>query len=222
MLETDGHTLGLADGPYSQGYFRSSPDLGRTWSEPEKIPQWLGVNEVDLAVAKNGDWIAACRTDVPSRFAALGIDSYGGLGVSISKDKGKTWSTVNKLYEWGRHHPSMVVLPDDRIVMSYVARLGYPNNAQGYPQFGIEAVVSDDNGQTWDLDHRYVLTVWVGNIKIPHLRYWCSAQATSTALLPDGTLLTAFGTGFTITEEGVEKDVKGRCASPLATLKIRG
>lgn len=199
---------GSADGPYSQGYFRYSADLGRSWSEPDKVPQWLGVNEINLIVAKNGDWIAACRTDVPGRFAATKIDNYGGLGISVSKDEGKTWSEVKMLYEWGRHHPSMVLLPDGRIVMSYVARLGYPNNTQGFPQFGIEAMVSRDNGQTWDMDHRYVLAAWVGNIKVPHLRYWCSAQSTTSVLLPDGMILTAFGTGFIITEEGVAKDIK--------------
>lgn len=32
--------------------------------------------------------------------------------------------------------------------MTYVVRKGYVNTADGFPQFGIEAVVSRDNGQT--------------------------------------------------------------------------
>lgn len=203
-----GIAWGSTEGPYSQGYLRSSSDLGKTWSEPERIRQWLGANEICLAVAGNGDWIAACRTDIPARFAPLKMDNYSGMGISISKDAGKTWSPIKSLYEWGHHHPSIIVLPDDRILMSYVARLGYPNNADGFPQFGIEAIVSSDHGQTWDLDHRYVLAAWVGQIKTPHLRYWGSAQSTSSVLLPDGVILTAFGTGFNITEAGVAKDIK--------------
>jgi hypothetical protein len=117
------------------------------------------------------------------------------LGVSISKDQGKTWSDLKILYEWGRHHPSMVLRPDGTILMTYVVRLGYPDTAEGFPQFGVEAVVSRDNGQTWDLEHRYVLAAWVGRMKGANAWY-CGTQSTSTVLLPDGTILTAFGTGF--------------------------
>ena len=65
-----------------------------------------------------------------------------------------------------------------------------------------KAAVSHDHGQTWDLDHRYLLHTWVGNRKgsnqnLPGPQaWWASSQATSTVLLPDGNLLTAFGTGY--------------------------
>jgi hypothetical protein len=79
--------------------------------------------------------------------------------------------------------------------MTYVVRLGYPNTADGFPQFGVEAVVSSDNGQTWDLEHRYILAEWAGNLKGDD--FWHGGvQSSSTLLLPDETLLTAFGTGF--------------------------
>ena len=79
--------------------------------------------------------------------------------------------------------------------MSYIVRLGYPNTVEGFPQFGVEAVISNDNGRTWDLKHRYVLATWVGGIKGEE--FWgCGVQNSSTILLPDGTILTAFGTGF--------------------------
>lgn len=164
-------------------------------SDEVKVPQWLGVNEVDLFQAANGDWLAACRTDYPKCFARHGLDHFGGPAVSISKDRGASWSKLEALYEWGRHHPSMALLPIGVIVMSYVVRLGYPATFEGFPQFGIEAVVSRDNGQTWDKDHRYILATWVGNITGANA-WFCSAQSTSTVRLPAGTLLTAFGTGF--------------------------
>jgi Neuraminidase (sialidase) len=190
-----GVAWGSPEGFYSQGYFRFSMDEGQTWSEPRKVPQWLGVNEICLTQASNGDLVAACRTDYPSRFAHHKLDHYGGLAVSISKDEGKTWSDLNPLYEWGRHHPSMTTMPNGDIVMSYVVRLGYPATHQGFPQFGVEAIVSHDNGQTWDKKHRYILATWVGNIT-GGSAWFCSVQSTSTVLMPDGTLLTAFGTGF--------------------------
>ena len=187
--------------PWSQAYLHWSDDEGRTWSEPIKVPQWAGFNEITLIRARNGDMVAACRTDIPDRFAEANLDHYAGLAVSISQDDGRTWSNVDKLYEWGRHHPSMVLLPDGDLVMTYVVRKGYVETSEGYPQFGVEAVVSHDNGRTWDLDHRYILDHWAGNLAVDDRGWsWCrSSQATSSVLLPDGSLLTAFGTGYRAT-----------------------
>ena len=75
------------------------------------------------------------------------IDHTEGLGVSVSTDEGQTWSAW--LDDWGRHHPSLILLPGGEIVMTYVVRKGYVNTPDGFPQFGIEAVVSRDHGQTW-------------------------------------------------------------------------
>jgi len=192
---------GSTEAPYSQGYLRFSSDLGQTWDVELKVPQWLEVNEVTMVRARNSDLVAACRTDSPKRYAPLKFDHYSGMGVSISRDNGQTWSELHWLYEWGRHHASMVVLPDGRIVMSYVVRLGYTDTPDGFHRFGIEAVVSSDHGKTWDLDHRYLLSVWTGIIKDDLEHNVC--QSTSTLLLPDGQLLTAFGTGFRNPDPGI-------------------
>ena len=178
----------------TQCHVRFSTDLGRSWTSEIKVPQWFGVSEAPLVRAANGDIVAACRTRYPKRFADLRFDHYSGLGVSISSDNGLTWSDVLMLYEWGRHNASMVVLPDGDIVMCYVVRLGYTDASDGFPRFGIEAVVSHDHGKTWDLDHRYLLCVWKGKIKGP-LDWYGACQTTSTVLLGDGEILTAFGTG---------------------------
>ena len=184
-LQPDGHF---------QGYVRFSTDEGRTWNHEIKVPELYAVNEAALVRARNGDIVAACRTDNPQRFKNE-IDHYGGLGVSLSKDNGSTWSKRNMLFEFGRHHPSMVLLPNGDLVMTYVVRKGYVATPDGFPRFGIEAVVSHDQGQTWDLDHGYLLHAWVGRRKGPNA-WWPSSQATSTILLPAGSLLTAFGSGY--------------------------
>jgi hypothetical protein len=184
-LQPDGHF---------QGYVRFSTDEGRTWNHEIKVPELYAVNEAALVRVRNGDIVAACRTDNPQRFKNE-IDHYGGLGVSLSKDNGNTWSKRNMLFEFGRHHPSMVLLPNGDLVMTYVVRKGYVATPDGFPRFGIEAVVSHDQGQTWDLDHGYLLHTWVGRRKGPNA-WWPSSQATSTILLPDGSLLTAFGSGY--------------------------
>jgi hypothetical protein len=179
----------------SRAFIRSSDDGGKTWGHEIWPPEWRGVDEVTLLRAKNGDIVAACRTDSPEEYKGR-IDHYEGLAVSVSNDNGRTWSALKRLHEWGRHHPSMVLMPNGDIVMTYVVRLGYPETSDGYPQFGVEAVVSRDHGQTWDMEHRYVLHAWKGTIKTGPKAWWASSQCTSSVLLPDKTILTAFGTGY--------------------------
>jgi Neuraminidase (sialidase) len=197
LLETRYQHTGRAwdsgHGAYSQACTWYSTDVGRTWSHESVIPQWLGVNEVALIRAKNEAIVAACRTDNPQRFIGQ-LDLYSGLGISISRDNGQTWSGLNMLFEFGRHHPSLVMLPNGHILMTYAVRRGYQDTPDGFAQFGIEAILSRDNGQTWDLDHRCVLASWQGKITGPNA-WWGLPQSTTTALLPDHSFLTAFGTG---------------------------
>ena len=199
-------TGGTMSGGYAWAYLRTSTDGARTWSEAIQPPQWAGVNEVALCRAHNGDLIAACRTVAPPEYQ-LQVDNWNGLAVSVSRDDGKTWSALNHLYAWGRQHPCMVVRPNGEIVMSYVVRRGYTDDAQGFPRFGVEAVVSRDQGRSWDLDHKYILASWSGTIRREgrdvetDRKYdwdwlWANPQATTSLLLPDGSILTAFGTGF--------------------------
>lgn len=207
LFETKHFNTGdTMSGGSAWAYLMSSTDGARTWSAPMQPPQWAGINEVALCRAANGDMIAACRTDSPERFKRA-VDNWQGLGLSISKDNGRTWSPIRKLFDWGRHHPSMVVRANGDIVMSYIVRRGYTNDPAGFPRFGIEAVVSHDHGQTWDLDHRYILAMWSGTIrregddlatdqKNDWDWLWSNPQCTSSLLLPDGSILTAFGTGF--------------------------
>ncbi len=194
----------------SQAYIRFSTDEGETWSDALRIPEFAGINEVCPVRAQNGDIVATCRTDPPPEYKQIRFDHYEGFGVSISKDNGYTWSKVRQLYDWGRHHASTVLLPDGGIVVSYVVRLGYPDTDDSFPQFGIEAVTSHDNGVSWNLERRYVLASWAGNKKgtsVPADKASCgawqaSSHTTSSILLPDGSILTAYGTGYRQQEQG--------------------
>lgn len=196
LVETRYKENGVFDTPgyFSQGCVRFSTDEGKTWSTEIDVPQWKGLNEIVLCRAKNGDIVAACRTDNVSQFQGLDNDQYSGLVTSVSKDNGYTWSEPNHLYAWGRHHPHMVTMPNGHIVMTYVVRNGYIADRNGLCRFGVEAVVSKDNGATWDLDHKYILASNNSTMKGDR-ENWGSPQSTSNVVLPDGSLLTAFGTG---------------------------
>jgi hypothetical protein len=179
---------------FSQGCVRFSMDEGETWSKEIDVPQWKGVNEIVLCRAKNGDLVAAGRTDNPKQFRVGFDDQYSGLATSVSNDNGATWSELNHLYFWGRHHPHMITMPNGDIVLTYVVRNGYTADKNGLCRFGIEAVVSKDNGKTWDLDHKYILASNSSVMKGDR-QSWGSPQSTANVILPDGDLLTVFGTG---------------------------
>ncbi len=206
-------------GPYSQGYISFSYDEGRTWVDEIKVPQWFKVSEVALSRAKNGNIVAACRLDNPKLFDGVDCDNYSGTGVSISKDNGKTWSDPFDpkmiLFDWGRNHMFLETMPGGEIVMSYIVRRGYADDASGFPQFGIEAVVSRDNGKTWDLDHRCILHVYSGGEPATDFRAaYASPYNASTVVLPDGALLTAFNMEYSkiglvkwrLNDKGLNKD----------------
>ena len=189
-------------GPYAQGYVCFSYDEGNTWVDEIKVPQWLKVSEVALGRASNGDMVAACRLDLNKTLDPTAMDNYTGTGVSVSRDNGKTWSDPFDpnmvLFDWGRTHMWLATMPNGDMIMSYNVRRGYPDAASGYPQFGIEAVISHDDGRTWDLDHRYILHHYEGNV--PARDFWSFQGApsnASTAILPDGSLLTAFNMQYT-------------------------
>lgn len=97
-------------------------------------------------------------------------------------------------------------MPNGDIVMTYVVAEGYLDTADGIPQFGIEAIVSRDNGQAWDLDHRYILQSYRAKIVSP--KYHLAApQNTYSVVLDDGSILTCFGTGYRATAEKLTTDI---------------
>ena len=80
-------------------------------------------------------------------------------------------------------------LPDGRILMTYAARLG---EVEGVTYHGVEAVLSEDHGATWDWQHRYILFRWPDQI----------THSPQSVRLSDGRILTIFlhGTSFSWTD----------------------
>ena len=192
---------------------RWSTDGGRTWANERSPPEWFwkdtfegktyarGISEGSLVRAKNGWLVAALRTDVPAKFIVTHHDNMEGIGVSISKDDGRTWSPVKILFGAGRMHPNVMVLTNGDVVMTFIVRQDIGDDLD-YASFrrGCEAIVSHDNGLTWNVDEKYILDEWEF-FTGPFVTYpgvgsglmgtFCGH--TCSTVLNDGSILTAYG-----------------------------
>ncbi len=177
----DGHSV-------NQPWLHRSHDGGVTWSDWVAIPQWRGVNEVLLFRKRDGGFIAGCRAQ--NRSAET--DQSDALAVSLSDDA-ESWSELIAIQPHGRMHPSIVELPDRRLIMTYVVREGYPDSADGYPRFGLEAVESRDGGKSWSSDSPYLLAEFTAEHIKGKERWAAAIQSTFSVLLPSGEILTVFG-----------------------------
>ena len=194
-----------ADNP-SREYIRWSSDGGRTWDNEMMPDAWRWAVEYQgkthirscweggLVRAANGWIVASLRTDHPPRYrgTAQANDSNNGIAVSISKDDGATWTPLPDriLFEGGRHHQHLVLLANGDIVMTYIERTDMRDGEFASYRRGCEAIVSHDNGLTWDLDRVYILDEWA----YYDGANWCTAKCghKCSAVLNDGHILTAY------------------------------
>jgi hypothetical protein len=186
------------------GVVRWSSDEGRTWTNETRPPNWRwpeqhggkqyirGISEGSLIRAANGWVVAALRTDIPARYLEVPHDdSLEGTGISISKDDGRTWSDPRILYDAGRHHAHLLRLPNGTLVMTLIVRDDVRNRELASYRRGCEAILSRDNGETWDLEHKYVLD----DFEFYDGRKWFNSECGHlySALFDDGNILTCYG-----------------------------
>jgi len=157
----------------THAFIRWSYDGGRTWTDESEPMAWRwkdtyegetyerGVSEGSLVRADNGWLVAALRTDMPSRYIhRRHSDQMEGTGISISKDNGQTWSAVKVLFPAGRMHGHLLKMPDGNLVLTVTVRHDIENGELASYRRGCEAIVSHDNGQSWELEHKYILDEW--------------------------------------------------------------
>jgi hypothetical protein len=185
--------------------FRRSIDGGRSWIDELSPPQWKftmqyggkawlrGVSEGAIVRAANGDLVAALRSDMPpSFFDGPHDDSLEGTAISISKDNGKTWSKMNILFYAGRHHANLQRLPNDDLVCTMVVRDDVSGLKLASDRRGCDALISHDNGQTWNVNRRYELDAYRYERQDG---YWVDGKCGHIAAvaLPDGQVISAYG-----------------------------
>lgn len=123
------------DGRGNESYVFRSRDGGKTWGEPALIGSHY--NETGIQVLPDGGLLAALRSE-----------KGGHIAVARSTDQGRTWSTPERITEDREHPGDLIVLKDGRVLLTYGER-----NA---PR-GVHAVLSRDNGRTWDMTKKVVL-----------------------------------------------------------------
>ena len=205
-----GYTLEGAAPHWKQTeYIRWSEDGGRTWPRVDCPPTWrstetyngktyeLGCGEGSLVRAANGWLVAALRTWVPVQFHDHPHfeDGLEGTVVSISKDEGNTWSPLQVISEGGQLHPTLLRMPNDDLVLSMARRVDFRNGELVSCRRGCDAVISRDHGESWDIEHTFVLDDFLYLDGEHWFRGQCG-HVTST-LLPDGSILTGYGNVFT-------------------------
>ena len=126
-----------------RAYVVRSNDGGDTWGEPSLVARdpegKISFEEPALARTRAGYLLAMLRRGEPG--------NYQYLHQAGSRDGGRTWEGLHPTPMWG-HPADVLALSDGRLVCAY----GYRR-----PPFGVRACVSDDDGQTWDIEHEFVL-----------------------------------------------------------------
>ena len=150
-------------------FIRWSNDGGQTWTDETKPEAWRwqveykgkkyirSVCEGSLVRVKNGWLVASLRMDTLPQYLSFARDSLEGTAVSISKDDGLTWSPLQTVCDTGRHHAHLLSMPNGDIIMTLTVRIDTKGGKLASYRRGCEAIVSRDNGLTWDTDHKYIL-----------------------------------------------------------------
>ena len=117
--------LGSATGPT---YLLRSRDHGRTWGDPILVA--LGLNEADLLLLPEGDWLFAGRSE-----------EGGALHTCRSSDQGRTWGDLQQVTEDREHPPDLTLLSNGYVLLCFGRR---------NPPYGVQGLISRDQGRSWD------------------------------------------------------------------------
>ena len=176
-------------------FLRWSEDGGRTWGNDVELG--MG-SEGSLVRARNGWLVSTHRTalSVPAGVAGPQSDNqYRTTLVSISKDDGQTWSDPQRVVD-GRMHANLLKMPNGDLVMTVVVRMDAIGLELVSYRRGFEAIISHDNGLTWDVDRKYILDEWEFYDALAPAIGQCGHLYST--LLDDGSILTVLNNYLTM------------------------
>ncbi len=178
----------------------TSRDSGRSWEKTSPRVK-LGTfqkrpydnfdaffTEDFIFLTKSGTLLHFIRCGPPSpmypmndgRPVPTGDDGIDRMLRCQSTDGGQTWSDLEDNGDYGMHYPRVIRLKDSRLLMTFTQRSTF------YP-IGLQAVLSDDDGKTWDFNNDRII--------IEGRTPWGMAQGGgfgNTIELPDGRLISCY------------------------------
>jgi len=131
------HGQGEADRA-TRAYVMRSGDGGRTWGRPSTV-----AHDPDGEIFFSEP--AMVRLDGGRLLTMIRTEDY--MYQAHSDDDGWTWQGVQRTPIWG-YPAHLMQLRSGRVLCAY----GYRREP-----YGIRAVISEDDGQTWDMDHVFVI-----------------------------------------------------------------
>ena len=158
-----GLTPGVRTGDANSGtYVLRSTDNGVRWSDPILVA--VGLNEADLLVLRDGEWLFAARSEKRDEQA---------IYTCRSADGGSTWTDLQKVTDRSEHPPDLTLLAGGDVLLTFGCR-----NAP----FGVQGLLSRDRGRTWG-DRRLLFADDLPGTDIGY---------PSTVRLDNGRLITVF------------------------------
>ncbi|MAE59728.1 MAG: hypothetical protein CMJ49_00055 [Planctomycetaceae bacterium] len=159
-LDHDSSLLFLTVGPSpDQIILHRSTDHGQTWTQSTGHLDWdrdRRAKFAEIAILRLADrrLLAALRHYLPAHLnedlnPTVRGHAFADTVLTESADNGATWSRPRPLTGIGEVHTDLLQLTDGRLLATYV---------NYHLPFGACAVVSNDNGDTWDTDHPYQLS----------------------------------------------------------------
>lgn len=186
LLGVSSYWPGDVSFPCRNWFFRST-DSGKTWSEkmPVTVDYGSPINipffsETDMHRFASGRIMCLSRFNAryPKRdtTAPPGLEGGTHLRIFSLDESTMTWTEEGEFLDYHNVHPQLLELRDGRLLCSYGVR---------YFPFGAQAVLSADEGRTWDVDHPYIISwfSWNSSCGYPH-----------SVEMPDGSILTAYTT----------------------------
>ena len=160
MLADGAALMTLYQYPSECAWTMRSTDNGRRWADVTMLP---GHDETALLATPDQRILAFMR--------AQGSQTHG-LDLTASADGGRTWSSPVQLLKPNQWPADVCRLHSGNLLLTYSNRTG---------PFGAGAAISRDDGNTWDYDHRVLLTWDCENTDCGY---------PSTVQLDDGTIVT--------------------------------
>lgn len=207
LLATKGtyYPLSHPSAPPCQGWSFRSMDCGRTWKERSLVKMWDSPEsmfpEAALIRLRDGRILAAGRVsgdhaiqDAPpprGRPTPPGDESGDQMLLTESTDGGMNWSPPRPFLGYSEVHAHLLPLEDGRLLCSY---------ASYHLPYGVFAVLSEDEGKSWDLDHPVLLAMSLN----------CYTGWPTSIQLPAGDILTSYAKVAYLEGEGVSLMNRGK------------